>query len=317
MIKNISKNKLIKMKLNLIIGFCLLCLFIFKEINGKEDDEMELKIETTSLGAELTSIKYKGVERLHDAKTFWNQHSPILFPIVGKLRYDVALINGKEYPIPKHGFAMNMNFDKIGENSYKLTSNEETLEQFPYNFELYVNYKIIENKLVFNYKVINKTPNQNMLFGIGGHPGFKCDYYEENYSVEFEEEENDIKIIPVDVDVCLLSDKMIDGNTVIKNKKILEIKKKSFVNDAIIFTDMKSKSVILKKNEEKILKFNFEQFKYLGIWSQVGDAPFVCFEPWYNTPDYINSTKEFKDKKDIIELEPETEFNISFSVEFF
>jgi len=305
------------MKLNLIIGFCLLCIFIFKEINGKEDDEMELNIETTSLGAELTSIKYKGVERLHDAKTFWNQHSPILFPIVGKLRYDVALINGKEYPIPKHGFAMNMNFDKIGEHSYKLTSNEETLEQFPYNFELYVNYKIIENKLVFNYKVINKTPNENMLFGIGGHPGFKCDYYEENYSVEFEEEENDIKIIPVDVDVCLLSDKMIDGNTVIKNKKILEIKKKSFVNDAIIFTDMKSKSVILKKNEEKILKFNFEQFKYLGIWSQVGDAPFVCFEPWYNTPDYINSTKEFKDKKDIIELEPETEFNISFSVEFF
>jgi galactose mutarotase-like enzyme len=210
-----------------------------------------------------------------------------------------------------------MNFDKIGEHSYKLTSNEETLEQFPYNFELYVNYKIIENKLVFNYKVINKTPNENMLFGIGGHPGFKCDYYEENYSVEFEEEENDIKIIPVDVDVCLLSDKMIDGNTVIKNKKILEIKKKSFVNDAIIFTDMKSKSVILKKNEEKILKFNFEQFKYLGIWSQVGDAPFVCFEPWYNTPDYINSTKEFKDKKDIIELDPETEFNISFSVEFF
>ena len=305
------------MKLNLIIGFCLLCIFIFKEINRKEDDEMELNIETTSLGAELTSIKYKGVERLHDAKTFWNQHSPILFPIVGKLRYDVALINGKEYPIPKHGFAMNMNFDKIGENSYKLTSNEETLEQFPYNFELYVNYKIIENKLVFNYKVINKTPNQNMLFGIGGHPGFKCDYYEENYSVEFEEEENDIKIIPVDVDVCLLSDKMIDGNTVIKNKKILEIKKKSFVNDAIIFTDMKSKSVILKKNEEKILKFNFEQFKYLGIWSQVGDAPFVCFEPWYNTPDYINSTKDFKEKKDIIELEPETEFNISFSVEFF
>ena len=283
--------------------------------NGEIDDELE--IESTSLGAELTSVKFKGEERLHDAKTFWNQHSPILFPIVGKLRYDVALINGKEYPIPKHGFAMNMNFEKIGEHSYKLISNEETLEQFPFDFELYVNYKTENNKLYFNYKVINKSKNQNMLFGIGGHPGFKCNYYEEDYTVEFEETEKDIKIIPVDISVGLLSNETIDGNTVIKDKKVLEIKKSSFINDAIVFTNIRSKSAYLMKKGEKLLKFNFENFKYLGIWSQVGEAPFVCFEPWYNTPDYVNSTKEFKNKKDIIELEPDKEFNINFSVEFY
>ena len=283
--------------------------------NGEINDELE--IESTSFGAELTSVKFKGEERLHDAKTFWNQHSPILFPIVGKLRYDVALINGKEYPIPKHGFAMNMNFEKIGEHSYKLISNEETLEQFPFDFELYVNYKTENNKLYFNYKVINKSKNQNMLFGIGGHPGFKCNYYEEDYTVEFEETEKDIKIIPVDISVGLLSNETIDGNTVIKDKKVLEIKKSSFINDAIVFTNIRSKSAYLMKKGEKLLKFNFENFKYLGIWSQVGEAPFVCFEPWYNTPDYVNSTKEFKNKKDIIELEPDKEFNINFSVEFY
>ena len=90
----------------------------------------------------------------------------------------------------------------------------------------------------------------------------------------------------------------------------------SFENDAIIFTDMKSKSLILKDDDKKLLKFNFGQFKYLGIWSSIG-ADFVCFEPWYNTPDYINSTKDFKEKKDIIELEPGKEFNINFSVEFY
>jgi len=63
-----------------------------------------LEIQTKKEGAELTSIKYNGVERLHEVNSFWKQQSPILFPIVGKLRYDVALINGKEYPIPKHGF---------------------------------------------------------------------------------------------------------------------------------------------------------------------------------------------------------------------
>ncbi len=40
-----------------------------------------------------------------------------------------------------------MNFTEIGEHSYKLTSNNKTLEQYPFEFELYVffiNYKIIK-----------------------------------------------------------------------------------------------------------------------------------------------------------------------------
>ena len=130
-----------------------------------------LEIQTKKEGAELTSIKFNGIEKLHEVNSFWNQQSPILFPIVGKLRYDVALINGKEYPIPKHGFACNKTFEKIGEHSYKLVSNEETLKIYPYDFELYINYKIDKNILTFNYKVINKSKEEKMLFGIGGHPG--------------------------------------------------------------------------------------------------------------------------------------------------
>ena len=204
-----------------------------------------LEIQTKKEGAELTSIKFNGVERLHEVNSFWKQQSPILFPIVGKLRYDVALINGKEYPIPKHGFACQMNFEEIDKHSYKLSSNEDTLKIYPYQFELYVNYKTEKNILTFNYKVINKS-NEKMLFGIGGHPGFLCNYTNEKCTVEFEEEENEAKIIPVDIKVCLLSDKMVDGNEVLINKKILQLNKNSFQNDAIIFTDMKSKSLILK-----------------------------------------------------------------------
>ena len=275
-----------------------------------------LEIQTKKEGAELTSIKFNGIEKLHEVNSFWNQQSPILFPIVGKLRYDVALINGKEYHIPKHGFACNKTFEKIGEHSYKLVSNEETLKIYPYDFELYINYKIDKNILAFNYKVINKSKEEKMLFGIGGHPGFLCNYTNEKCTVEFEKEETDMKIIPVDIKVCLLSDKMKEASDVLINNKILNLKKNSFKNDAIIFTNMKLKSVILKEEGKKILKFNFGKFKYLGIWSQIG-ADFVCFEPWYNTPDYVNSTKEFKDKKDIIELESGKEFNIDFCVEFF
>ena len=291
-------------------------IFLFLEINSVFTLDENLVINTTSLGAELQSIIYKGKEYLHDGKTVWNQQSPILFPIVGKLRYDKTRINGKNYTIPKHGFAMNMEFEEIGKHEYRLKSNNETMEQFPFNFELYISYKTEGNKLFFNYTVINKTPSQTMLFGIGGHPAFKCNYYLEKSSIEFEDEENNIKIIPVDIDAGLMSNEIIDGNSILKNKKILEIKKHSFKNDAIVFTNIKSKSIILKDNGINILKFNFEEFKYLGIWSKDEEAPYVCLEPWYNTPDYVNSTIEFIEKKDIIKLEPEEKFNIGFSVEF-
>ena len=297
-------------------SFITILIFIL-EIDSFFTLEDNLEIKTTSLGAELTSIIYKGKEYLHDGKTVWDQQSPILFPIVGKLRYDKTRINGKNYTIPKHGFAMKMEFEKIGQHEYRLKSNDKTLEQFPFDFELYISYKTEGNKLFFNYTVINKTPSQTMLFGIGGHPAFKCNYYLEKSSIEFEEEENNIKVIPIDIDVGLMSNETIDGNTILKNKKILEIKKHSFKNDAIVFTDIKSKSLILKDNGKNILKFNFEEFKYLGIWSKDEEAPYVCLEPWYNTPDYVNSTIEFIEKKGIIKLEPEQKFHVGYSVEFF
>ena len=296
------------MKINIV--FLIFIPFIKTLI----DDD--LKIQTSIFGAELISIKYKGKEYLHDETVFWDKKSPILFPIVGRLKYGETRINGKDYKIPLHGFASNMNFTEIGEHSYKLTSNNKTLEQYPFEFELYVSYSTNQNKLFFNYSIIN-IDNQTMLFGIGAHPGFKTKYFEEKTLIEFEEEENNIKIIPVVLPEGLLSNETKDGNTLLKNRKILEIKKDSFDQGALVFTDIKSKSIILKDNGKKILKFNFDEFKYLGIWSAKGEAPFICLEPWYNTADYINSTKEFKDKKDIIKLEPNARFNTGFNIEFF
>ena len=39
-----------------------------------------LEISAKPEGAELTSIKKDGIEKLHDGKEFWNRQSPILFP---------------------------------------------------------------------------------------------------------------------------------------------------------------------------------------------------------------------------------------------
>ena len=45
-----------------------------------------LELKSKTQGAEITSIKYKGVERMHDGVNFWNRQAPVLFPIVGQLK---------------------------------------------------------------------------------------------------------------------------------------------------------------------------------------------------------------------------------------
>ena len=71
-----------------------------------------IEISVNEKGAELVSIKFNGEEKIHNGKEFWNRHSPVLFPIVGKLKDGKTLIDGVEYEMEQHGFARNMNFEK-------------------------------------------------------------------------------------------------------------------------------------------------------------------------------------------------------------
>jgi len=274
-----------------------------------------MEIKTVEKGAELISVIFNGEERLHDGKTFWGKHSPVLFPTVGNLRYPKVIIDGKEYPLHKHGFARDLNFEKIGEHSYLLKSNEETHKVYPYDFGFYIWYEIDGNKLTFNYKVVNKS-DKTMIFGLGGHPAFKCDYSNGKCYVEFEQDEDEMEVIPMDLNTILLKNESLKGDTIMTGKKVIKFDKDTFKIDTLILTKIKSKSVTLKEEDKKIVKLNFDGFKYLGIWAPIG-APFICLEPWHTTCDYVDSTNEFKDKKDIISLEAGKEFKTSFSAEFF
>ena len=122
----------------------------------------QLEIHVAAKGAELTSIKGKatGLEYLWQADPkVWARHAPILFPMVGKLKDDKSLIQGKSYSMGQHGFARDMEFQILGKTSasvsLQLISNEETLKKYPYKFNLLVEYTLLENKILVSYKVKN------------------------------------------------------------------------------------------------------------------------------------------------------------------
>ena len=271
-----------------------------------------LEIKTVKKGAELVSIKIDGVERMHDGENFWNRHSPVLFPIVGKLKDGKTIIEGKEYQMGQHGFARDMEFEEIGKNSYLLKSNEETKKMFPYEFELYISYEVTKNKVTTNYKVVNKD-SKEMIFGLGGHPAFACEYTSGKYRLEFEDIEDKIEIYQLE-DGLVKSNPEKLGKYFRENRLFLD--SNTFKNDALVIKNVNSNTVYLKTETKTILAFNFDGFPYLGVWSKP-DASFVCIEPWFNTADSVNSTGEFKDKENILRLNPGEEFNASYSVEFF
>lgn len=271
-----------------------------------------IEIKTINKGAELISAKHNGIEKIHDGASFWNRHAPILFPIVGKLKNGKTIINNQEFEMGQHGFARDMEFEKIGDNSYVLKSNEETLKKFPFKFELYVSYEVNENKLITKYKVVNKD-DKEMLFGLGGHPAFVCYYSTGKYRIDFEKIEDEIEI--VQLEDGLVSNKKIPLKKYFKENRIF-LDKNTFENDAIIMKNLKSQKIYLRTEQKKVLSFDFTGFKYLAIWSKP-EAPFVCIEPWFNTADNVESDGDFSKKENILKLTPNQEFNAEYTVEFF
>ena len=289
---------------------------------------MQSQMITSRLGGELLSYKLDGVEKIHQGqecidaygKVYWKRHFPVLFPIVGKLKQNRTIINGRTYEMSQHGFARDMEFEPITKldnfHSYVLRSNPSTMVKYPFEFSLYITYRTDGNKLTTIYKVVNDGDN-NMPFGIGGHPAFKIDMEDllnEEYYLEFDQDEDKIHFF-------YFFDGLV-GTEYAKNimidKRRIKITKDTFNNDAVIMKGITSNKISLKRRRgnKTLLTMDFEGFPYLGVWSKPG-APFLCIEPWYSTADAVKSTGVFAQKSDILVLAPKKEFECKFTVEFF
>ena len=106
---------------------------------------------------------------------FWNRHSPILFPNVGKTHGNTVLIKGTQYPTSQHGFARDSQFRCVKsaaeEAQFLFCSNEETREVYPYDFELYITYRLDGKNIFVDWKVKNPS-EETIYFTIGAHPAF-------------------------------------------------------------------------------------------------------------------------------------------------
>lgn len=271
----------------------------------------QIKATINTLGAELIQLEKENHNYIWTIdETYWNKTSPILFPIVGRLKNDTYTIEGKTYELPRHGFARNFEFELENqtENTVVLlfTENQETLKHYPFQFELRLKYELIENSLKINYSILNKS-QETMPFSIGAHPAFAIDGLFSDYTLDFNQSENFISY-ELEKEQFNNSFKKIPS----ENGKI-NLDYALFEKDALVFKHLKSDKLTLLKKNQPYISVEFKGFPYLGIWTKP-NAPFLCIEPWCGLADNINHNGNIYQKEGIQLLDNNTEFQREINI---
>jgi|ETNmetMinimDraft_8_1059916.scaffolds.fasta_scaffold04574_4 galactose mutarotase-like enzyme len=258
------------------------------------------------LGAEISSLKSinTGGEFIWQADPdIWAGSSPILFPVVGRLKGGKYQVEGKEYSMPIHGFIKEQSFKLIEQTDTSVIlrscSNQTTLKYYPFHYQFDVIFSLRENSLTVTYEVTN-CDTKDLYFAIGSHPAFALDPKElasGQCNLIFSAQESELcHLIKND----LLSLNKYPVN--IPNKTLL-LTTDLFENDALIFRDISSSSITLSNSSGPRLSLEVGANKHLGIWAKP-NAPYVCIEPWTTTDESIRTPVELKDKPDMLCLNP-------------
>lgn len=265
------------------------------------------------MGAELTSLKSKktGIEYIWEGNAdIWYGQSPILFPVIGRLLDDKYRLNGKEYAMEKHGIVRKKPFKLVEKTSDSLTflqsDDEQSLQIYPYHFDLFVTFKLNGNALEVSHKVVNKN-DYLMYYSFGAHPAFNCkigDY------LEFDNNQASVLNEQIDEESYLMDNQV----ELLKNEKRITIEKDTFDHDALILSGYTDKVISLKSDEHsRVVRFNFDS-PVLGIWAKP-NAPYVCIEPWWGINDNHVKKADLSEKRGIMSLNPAEERTFLWSAE--
>lgn len=276
-----------------------------------ENDTLILSV--SSKGGEMVSLMQADTKRqlLWQADpAVWNRHAPLLFPYAGNLRDKKFTWEGKEYAAKQHGFARDMEFSLAQQTADRLDlvlhSSAETLEKFPFDFELHSIYTLKGNTVVHTVQV--KNPGQSELrFGFGFHPAFACPF-DGQHSIEDYELRFDTPQDPIVVETSETTG-LVTGkrwSMLEQPGSVIALQPNMFDHDSICMSQLSAKSItIAEKNSSRSVTVGVQGFPYVLLWS-VPHKPihFVCIEPWHTLPDTADTGISWADKNCAAILQP-------------
>ncbi len=108
---------------------------------------------------------------------------PFCFPICGRLMREgeegVYLFDGRRYRMGIHGFAHEFPWEVLyaeeRQMGMRLSYNEKTMEQYPFEFEVELHFEIKEGEILCQHRYLNVSEDQVMPYYAGFHPYFWID----------------------------------------------------------------------------------------------------------------------------------------------
>ncbi len=246
-----------------------------------------LRVAISEIGAELQSIRSHADDTEYlwqgDA-SIWGRRAPILFPIVGKIRENTYTHGGTQYTLPQHGFARDATFELHSSDDtsahYILSASETTQNIYPFDFDLYVHYKLLDDALHTTYELVH-TFGEPLPYAIGTHPAFTLGVGTHTPEIVSSE--------PLPAHVGQLHEGLMQLDTISypHNTASIPIHEDTFAHDALIFKNYVPHSWKLLRRDGKSVTVTQNGFSHSALWSKPA-APFVCIEHWSghaDTPD--------------------------------
>lgn len=267
----------------------------------------QLSAAINPVGAELSSLKdANGRELMTDADPrWWTGRAPILFPVVGAPSGEVIRVDGRRYPMKKHGFARRMLFERVEQAAdrvvLRLSDDARTRTHYPFAFRLDIGFHIEGATLGVDVTIAN-TGDVPLPASFGFHPAFAwpLPYGRDraDHRITFSADEPDaLRVIAHDGTIAEgTRASPLEGRTLMLRDDLFEA-------DALVWDHVRSDSVTYGASAGPQLRIDFPDTPMLGIWTKPG-AHYVCVEPWHGIADPHGYTGEFREKPGVFEVAP-------------
>ncbi|MEH7109892.1 aldose 1-epimerase family protein [Bacillus sp. JJ1764] len=287
-----------------------------------ENDWLKAEIELS--GAEVRKVQHKqnGLDYMWTGDNdYWGRVSPVLFPIVGRLKEDRYQLDGKTFEMSQHGFLRDVLFHVENHTETSVSLGFESagrfLSVYPYEFKAIIYYILKKDSLIVQWEIVNQN-KEKMYFSIGAHPAFRLPLLESEAIEDYQ-----LNVTPAankNVMEYELKDSLIYEKGIAHDLATIRLKDSLFEHDAIIYSHIDQISLVSNKSSHGV-EVIFENFPFVGIWSKYNDkkgtmAPFVCIEPWYGIADTYNTTGNLKEKFGMNLIEAGKTFKAEYQMRF-
>lgn len=271
-----------------------------------------VEVQISEMGAEIRKMTLDGNDVMWSGDpAVWSGVAPIMFPICGGFKTDEYTFEGRQYTMQKHGFARTTAFT-VEESGYGyatllLTADDGTRAQYPWDFELRVTYRLHGTALDVTFRVDNCSET-TMLFAIGSHEGYATPEGIEEYDVIFPEKET---LRAYALEGNLLKH---EATTLMKDGNVFPLYEKYFEVDALVFKDLKSRSVTLRHRPTgREITIDFPEKDYFLMWHKYMSR-YICLEPWGGIPSYVDEEQDLAKKEGMRRLPAGESYTVTHTI---